>query len=109
MPDRWTLLLDLHPLAMILNPISVVEPTAVEMEGKANAQGIRSEVLVEVSRMRDALGKVPSSTMVLIGSVKNSYKCYVLHASYARCSQILRYLIIYQQCWRVFDECLMSV
>jgi len=49
-----------------------VEPIATIIDGKAIAKEIRSEVAGEVSRMRDAVGKVPGLAVVLVGARKDS-------------------------------------
>ncbi|XP_057840070.2 bifunctional protein FolD 2 isoform X2 [Cryptomeria japonica] len=71
MPDRWTLPLDMRPPAALPDPNSM-EPIAAVIDGKAIAQEIRNEVAVEVSKMRDALGKVPGLAVVLVGARKDS-------------------------------------
>ncbi|XP_057840069.2 bifunctional protein FolD 2 isoform X1 [Cryptomeria japonica] len=71
MPDRWTLPLNWHPPAALPDPNSM-EPIAAVIDGKAIAQEIRNEVAVEVSKMRDALGKVPGLAVVLVGARKDS-------------------------------------
>ncbi|XP_057840071.2 bifunctional protein FolD 4, chloroplastic isoform X3 [Cryptomeria japonica] len=56
----------------ILGIMVAMEPIAAVIDGKAIAQEIRNEVAVEVSKMRDALGKVPGLAVVLVGARKDS-------------------------------------
>ncbi|KAH9308981.1 hypothetical protein KI387_036892 [Taxus chinensis] len=72
MPDNWSRQVNLHPPLALPNINLAVEPIAAVIDGKAIAQEIKMEVAAEVSRMRDALGKVPGLAVVLVGARKDS-------------------------------------
>jgi len=77
LPDVWKLPPNLPPRPVLSNGNLAVESIATVIDGKAIAQEIRSEVAGEVSRMRDAVGKVPGLAVVLVGARKDSetYVC----------------------------------
>uniref|UniRef100_A0A0D6QWP1 Uncharacterized protein n=1 Tax=Araucaria cunninghamii TaxID=56994 RepID=A0A0D6QWP1_ARACU len=72
LPDVWTPPRKWQPSPALPEGNLAVEPIAAVIDGKAIAQEIRSEIAAEVSRMRDALGKVPGLAVVLVGARKDS-------------------------------------
>lgn len=72
LPEVWRPRSNLPPCPVLSEGNLAVEPIAAVIDGKAIAQEIRSEIAGEVSRMRDAVGKVPGLAVVLVGDRKDS-------------------------------------
>lgn len=72
LPEVWMPRPNMPPCPALSERNLAVEPIAAVIDGKAIAQEIRSEIAGEVSRMRDAVGKVPGLAVVLVGARKDS-------------------------------------
>ncbi|XP_058075208.1 bifunctional protein FolD 1, mitochondrial isoform X2 [Magnolia sinica] len=69
LPDIWTPPSCTRPL--LPNPVGNA-PTAKVIDGNSIAEEIRSEIADEVSRMKDAIAKVPGLAVIIVGQRKDS-------------------------------------